>query len=96
MARIDSVGVPHEINWGGHWNHSRSYGLLCGTESGCHWSHSRHISYSAALSLEAAETTAALRAGPETTDVLLSIEASARRIKIICLCWSPRDASVVL
>jgi hypothetical protein len=48
--------------------------------------HSRHIGYPAALSLEAAETTAALRAGAETADGLLCVKDSLHRIKFVCLC----------
>ena len=40
------------------------------------------MGYSAVLSLEVTETTAALRAGPETTDDLLSIEASAHQSEL--------------
>jgi len=36
----------------------------------------------------AADTTAALRANPETTDGLLCIEGSAHRIRLVLLCWT--------
>jgi len=41
-----------------------------------------YIAYSAALSLEVTDTTAALRAGPETTDLRLSIDVSVHRNQI--------------
>src|ERR1051326_8671204 len=46
------------------------------------------MGYPAILSLEAADTTAGLRPGPDTTDLLLSIKSSARRIKFVRLCSS--------
>src|ERR1051326_1927875 len=46
------------------------------------------MGYPAILSLEAADTTAGLRPGPDTTDLLLSIKSSARRIKFLRLCSS--------
>ena len=51
------------------------------------------MGYSEVLNLEATDTTAALRAGPGTTDVLLSIKDSAHTSEILFFVEGPRDAS---
>jgi hypothetical protein len=52
------------------------------------------MGYSEVLNLEATETTAGLRPGPDTTDDLLSIEASEHQIRVGAFVEVPHDASV--